>query len=196
MRVILILFLFSLSHCGYNWGHETRELPGGHKTVYVEMFKNQTKELGLESQFQKALANELQRSGFAIVTNRNQAEVIIKGDVLAASVMGTASESSFKSRDFSNSDPTLRTTRNFQAPFFITYNLKMMANVRAIRSRDKQLIWQSTLSGSQTFQSARLRAEGLRSSNVLYNEARKKETIKLVAKEMMSDAFDRLTENF
>ncbi len=158
------------------------------------MFENNTQELGLESHFSQALIQELERSGFAIVTSREMAELVVKGSIVAASVVGSGSDPTFRAKDFS--DPTEKTTTNFSASFFPTYTFTATANVKAIRSRDKQLVWQTNVSGSQTYQSARLKRQGVRSSNVLYNQARKKETIKLVAKQMMSDAFDRMTENF
>ncbi len=196
MRIILWLTLLSLCHCGYNWGHQTRELPGGHKTVYVELFKNPTKELGLELYFAKAITQELERSGFAIVTDESIAELVIKGDILSADVVGAASSPNFNSIDYSGTTPATRENIPYSASFWTSYTVNLAVNLRAVRSRDKHLVWQSTISDSDSFQSSRLRRQGLRSSNVLYNEARKKQTIKLLAKEMMTDAFDRLTENF
>lgn len=197
MRVFVILPLLLLSHCGYNWGHQTRSLPGDHTTVYVELFKNPTKEIGLEAQFSQALIHELERSGFASVSSKDAAEIIIKGDILSATVTGQGADSSnFITKDYSSADLTKRSSETYTASYFTAYVVQVAVNLRAIRSRDKQMIWQTTLSGSKGFQASRLKRQGLRSSNVLYNEARKKQTIKLVAKEMMSDAFDRLTENF
>ncbi len=196
MRILSLLVLLGLSHCGYNWGHQTRDLPGGHKTVYVELFDNPTKELGLEADFAHALTQELERSGFAIVTNRDSAELIIKGDILSVDIVGKGSDPNFVSKDFSGNTIATRTATPYSASFFTAYSINIAVNLRAVRSRDKQLVWQSTFSGSEAFQSARLKRQGVRSSNVLYNEARKKQTIKLIAQQMMSDAFDRLTENF
>jgi hypothetical protein len=191
-RLLPLLFL-GLCQCGYNWGHQSRELPGGHKTVYVELFANPTQELGLEVYFAKALMQELQRSGFAIVTNKNNAELIIKGDVLSAEVTGGPSEPTFEAKDFAAPTPT---TRRYSAQYFASYSLRLSVNLRAIRSRDKKLVWQSTINGADSFRSARLRRQGLRSSNVLYNEARKKQTVRLIAQDMMNRAFDQMTENF
>lgn len=196
MKIILWAFLFGLSQCGYNWGHQTRKLPGGHRSVYVEMFENQTSEVGLESNFTQALMNELERSGFAIVTSKDQAELILQGNVLNAQVIGGyADPSNFYEKNYTTTDPSQK-SKIYTASFFYSYTVTLSANLKAIRSRDKQVIWQTNVNGSKDFQSSRLKRQGVRSSNVLYNQARKKETIKLVTKEMMSDAFDRLTENF
>lgn len=196
MKLILISLLFGLCQCGYNWGHHTRELPGGHKTVYVEMFDNQTKEVGLEAQLTHSLIQELERSGFALVTSKHNAEIIIQGSVLSAAVIGSGSSPNFVAKNFSSATPSERTSTNYTASFFTSYSVTIVANLKAVRSRDEQTIWQTSVRGLKSFQGARLKKQGVRSSNVLYNQARKKQTIKLIAREMMSDAFDRLTENF
>jgi len=196
MKLILLSLLLSLCQCGYNWGHQTRELPGGHKTVYVEMFENQTSEVGLEAQFTNALIQELERSKFALVTSKYMAEVVISGSILSATVVGSGSDVNFVAKDFSSATPTQRTSTAYTASYFSTYGMSVVTNLKVTRSRDKQLIWQSSVTGRKSFQAALLKKQGVRSSNVLYNQARKKQTIKLIAKEMMSDAFDRLTENF
>lgn len=187
----MILAFLGLSHCGYNWGRSTRELPGGHKTVYVELFENQSRHLGLETVFAQSLTRELERSGFAHVASKDSAELIIQGNVVTVDFKGRGSDPNFKSKDFSNG-----TSTTYSASFFTDYRMTISVNLRVIRSRDKQLIWQTNVRGQRAFQSARLKRQGIRSSNVLYNEARKKQTIRLIAQEMMSDAFDRMTENF
>ncbi len=197
MKWFFLVSLLSLCQCGYNWGHQTRELPGGHKTVYVEMFENTTQQVGVEIQMVRALTQELLRSGFVIVTTKDSAEVIIKGQVLSVEVIGGGSDpTSFVAKDFSPAAKAERTAVDYSASFFSIYTVRISANLRAIRSRDKHLIWQTNVSGFNTFESARLKRQGERSSNVLYNEARKKQTIKLIAIDMMSNAYDRLTENF
>lgn len=196
MRIVSVFLLFGLCQCGYNWGHGSRELPGGHKTVYIELFQNPTQELGLELQFAKALTQELERSGFALVSKKDVAELIIQGDVINAEVRGGLSNPKFEAKDYSGNSAATRSSIEYSASYFTSSSIRISVNLRAIRSRDKQLIWQTTVSGADSFQSARLKLQGIRSSNVLYNEARKKETIKLIAERMMSDAFDRMTENF
>jgi hypothetical protein len=198
MKTFILGFiaLLSLCQCGYNWGHSTRQLPDGYKTVFIEMFQNQSQLVGLEAQFSRALTQLFQRSGFAVVENKEAAELIIQGDIFNAEVVGGASIPSFVAKNYSSPDVTQRTSTRYQAPFFSSYTVRVSVNIKAIRSRDKQLIWQTTQTGAETFQGSRLKRQGLRSSNVLYNQARKKETVKTIARDMMNDVFDRLTENF
>jgi hypothetical protein len=196
MRAFLLIFFIFLTHCGYNWGYQNRSLPGGHKTVFVEMFKNQTQTPGIEAYFTDALNRELERSGFVTVTTKDKAELILEGEIIIVNNRGTATINSFLAKDFSNPDPDLRTTRKFPASMFTGYNVQVVTNVKAVRARDDRSIWQTSLNGQQNYRGALLLKQGVRSSNVLYNHSRKKQTIKLVAKDMMNEAFDRLTENF
>ncbi len=196
MKVALMLILLFLAQCGYNWGHSNRSLPGGHKTVFVEMFNNQTQTAGIEAFFTDALKMELERSGFVIVTTKEKAELILEGDIIIVDNKGISTINSFQAKDFSNADPIQRTSTKFQASMFNGYSVQVVTNLKAIRTRDDQSIWQTSLKGQQNYLGARLLKQGVRSSNVLYNHSRKKQTIKLIAKDMMNEAFDRLTENF
>ncbi len=164
--------------------------------MFVEMFKNQTQTPGIEAYFTDALNRELERSGFVTVTTKDKAELILEGEIIIVNNRGTATINSFLAKDFSNPDPDLRTTRKFPASMFTGYNVQVVTNVKAVRARDDRSIWQTSLNGQQNYRGALLLKQGVRSSNVLYNHSRKKQTIKLVAKDMMNEAFDRLTENF
>lgn len=198
MRIVLWILFFGLTHCGYNWGHSTRELPGGHKTIYVEIFENQTQEPGVEHNFTQALIKELERSGFAIVTTKDQAELVVQGSIISLSHSGGGSDRNFESKDFSRAPngAITSTSNKYRASFYTSYNLKVVTNLQVYRSRDKQLIWQTALTGGRAYNGALLLKQGVRSSNVLYNQSRKKQTIALIAEDMMGEAFDQLTENF
>lgn len=201
MKLILPLLLLSLSSCGYNWGHKGRQLPGGHKTVYIETFKNRSEDVGAEAAFTKALMRELERSGFAIVTSKNAAELMITGEIISTNVVSAGSEPGFVSQNYVSDtdtvqDETLNTHTNYNASFFTIFILSATANIRAVRLRDQQVLWRTNISGSRTYRGSRLKKQGLRSSNVLYNHSRRKQTMELIANNMMSEAFDRLTENF
>ena len=191
MKYLWILALLGLSHCGYNWGHSTRDLPGGHKTVFVEIFENISSEPGVEHMFTQALTRELARSGFAIVTSKDTAELIIKGNIIALDVAGGGATKGLVANDFQNN-----VSSQFDAFFFTLQNIGITTNIKVYRSRDEQLIWQTAVKGQDVALGSLLRRQGVRSSNVLYNQSRKKQTIKLIAQRMMNEAFDRMTEKF
>ena len=155
------------------------------------MFENQSQEVGAETYFTQALINELQRSGFIIVTDKSSAEVVINGTILGVLNTGAGSFSTFY-----KTDHIAKKSAPYSASMFTEYLLTVSANIRANRTRDDKMIWQTFLRNQKNYRGPRLKKDGLRSSNPLYNQSTKKQTIKLIANEMMSEAFDRLTENF
>ncbi|MCJ8277713.1 MAG: LptE family protein [Bdellovibrionales bacterium] len=191
MKLLAFLALLSLSACAYNIGYANRSLPGGHKTVFVQMFDNTSEQVGAEPVFTQALMSELQRSGFVTVTDKNSAELIISGTILTANSAGTASVPTFYKTDHAN-----QTAYSYNASMFLEYLLTVSANVQAKRSRDDKVIWQTYLQHQKNYRGSQIKKDGLRSSNALYNQSAKKQTMKLVAREMMAEVFDRLTENF
>lgn len=189
--LVLLAALLSLPRCAYQLGHSTRSLPEGHKTIFIEMFKNNSAEVGAEASFTQALMQELQRSGFAVVTSKDAAELIIKGTLLSI-----YSNDSSPIPRFFTADHSAGTSRAYNATLFRSFDLNVQANLKAIRARDQKLIWQTSLNGRKTYRGSELTKQGVRSSNVLYNQSRRAQTVKLIAQEMMQEAFDRFTETF
>lgn len=191
MKLLVFSLLLGFSACSYKLGHEDRSIPGGHKTVFVNMFENQSQEVGAEAFFTNALINELQRSGFILVTEKDSAEVVIDGLILNVQNSGSVSIPTFYEVDHLNNQ-----AKSFRASMFTEYLLSVSANLKVKRTRDSKVIWQTYLKSQKGYRGPLLKKDGLRSSNPLYNQSTKTQTMKLLAKEMMEEAFDRLTENF
>ena len=196
MKLFTFLAALCLCSCAYNIGHANRTLPGGHKTVFVNMFENTSQEVGAEGLFTQALINQLQRSGFITVTDKNAAEIIIDGTILDVLNSGGASFSTFYKTKHPTPTDSTSAAQAYTASMFTEYLLSVSANIQAKRTRDNKVIWQTFLNNQENYQGPKLRKDGLRSSNALYNQSAKKQTMKLIAKDMMREAFDRLTENF
>ena len=197
--VLRILFALYLSGCAYTWGHKNRGIPGGYKTVYVKMFENRTSDVGVEAGFTQALMVELERAGFIAVTSKNAAELILEGTVLNITSNPGSITVPFRQVNHVGSAQQCENADGictYDAPYADLYILNVSANLRAVRAVDKSVVWQTSISRSKNFRGALLTRQGVRSSNVLYNQSRKKQTIQLIAKDMMREAFDRLTENF
>lgn len=200
MKLFKGLAFLCLCQCGYNWGQGNRHLPGGHKTVYVEMFDNNSSEVGAEASFTQALTQSLERSGFAIVSTKDSAELHIKGTILDVLSLDSlpANRNFYKNNYVTDAQGNVTSTSAdvYTAHYFTVYNMRVSANLQAVRTRDKQMIWQTSLSGEKSYRGSVLKKDGIRSSNVLYNQSQRKQTMELIAKDMMQEAFDRLTENF
>ena len=187
MKLYLFTAFLFLSSCGYNWGHYNRSLPGGYKTIYVQQFDNTSKEVGIEGFFTNAMIREFQRSGFTVVTDKNSAELILHGTISSVDYIGSRSRTDF---------PTTRSGVIFNSSLFTQYRVHVLSNLKVTKSIDNTVVWQTTLQGDKHFQGPQLFESGLRASNPLYGQSVREQTLKLVAKEMMNDAFDQLTENF
>lgn len=185
MRLIMLGLLLINSACVYNWGHGDRALPDGYKSVFVEIFDNKTQEVGVEIDFTNAMIKEIERSGFAVVTDKHSAELILSGSILSVTFTGSASATG------SGAFPD-----NPTASLFTNYVFNAMTTIKVRRSSDNKVIWTTNVTGTSNYQSSNLTQAGLRSSNPLYNQSSRKQTAKIVAKNMMTEAFDRLTETF
>ena len=103
--VLVLVFATLLGGCGYKWGYRGRQLPGGSHSVHVAVLKNQTDLLGLGVAFTQALNKELERSGFAHLSPKEKAQLLIKGRVISASVEGSGSDPHFVGRIFQARTP-------------------------------------------------------------------------------------------
>ncbi len=185
------LFFCLLSSCGYNWGPGNRSLPGGYKNVFVEIFKNSTNELGAEFEFTQAMKTEMERSDFVNVTLKKNADIIISGHIINVTNLDSGSQPTFFKVDYET-----KKAHPYKAPLFTIYKMQVNVNLKAIRVNDKKVLWQTLVKGEKTYRGSQLGRQGIRSSNVLYNESRRKQTIKMIARNMMEEAFDLLVEDF
>ena len=74
--VIILIGGLTLSACGYRFAG-SGSLPGGTKTVFVDMLENRTAETGIENTFTADLRYEFVRNKMA--ATRNKAEGILSG---------------------------------------------------------------------------------------------------------------------
>ncbi len=186
-----LLLLGVLASCGYNWGPGKRSLPGGYKNVFIEIFKNSTNELGAEFSFTQALKKEMERSGFVNVTQKEKAELIITGHIINITNLDSGSQPTFFQVNYET-----RQALPYKAPMFTIYKMQVNTNIKVIQASDKKVLWQTMIRGEKTYRGSQLNRQGVRSSNILYNESRRKQTMRKIAQDMMEEAFDLLVENF
>lgn len=75
---IILLLGVMLSACGYRFAG-SGALPGGTKTIFVDVFKNQTAETGIENIFTEDFRYEFIRS--KIFAGQDEAEAILSGEI-------------------------------------------------------------------------------------------------------------------
>ena len=205
----LPLLLLELGCASYHFGHYKRTFPGGYDRVAIPVFQNKTSITGIESYFTQALRMEFERSGMSLVTSKADAQVILEGSVDTASFNGSAPTSY-------SADPTGIQTPNappyptagyptgpaypnplpLGATLNKTYTSNSMVTIVARKVSDNKVLWTSTFTSSRNYSAPLLGSPSLTGANALYNEISRTDTIQKQAKDMMTEAHDRLTENF
>ncbi len=177
-----MLFMLLLASCAYRLGSPDRGLPGGYRQVYIPMFKNMSQEPGIEVAFTNALIQEFESAKIARVTDAAQAEVIVEATIEKAQTS--------PSGDFiDESLPTGVLTAD-------SYAIAVEVGITLKRSSDRSVLWKSSFVGNKSFSASKVTVAGVNSVNPLYNLSAKRQNIDQLAATMMSEAHDRMTENF
>ena len=132
MRIISVLLLLLLSGCGYHTPGASDTWVGGEaRTLYVQLFDNQTIEPYLENYITDALIAELAVSRlFELTENPGKADVRLVGAVKTF----TDSASSYGSSDQ-----------------ITEYSATMAIAVRLLDKNSSDIIWQQNLSRSEDY---------------------------------------------
>ena len=81
---MLILYCALVTGCGYRFAGGG-SFPAGIKTVFVEIFENNTSETGIEQKFTNDLIYEITRNGSVRFASRDSADGIISGVIVSSS---------------------------------------------------------------------------------------------------------------
>ena len=187
MSLKLLAFLLIFTGCAYSWGPNKRELPGGHKKVYVRVFQNQTQEVGMETELTNAFSQELARSGVGELTEESEAEVTLVGTIHTLDYLGL-------------SPITLPGRRS--TTLFSEYQTRMTVVLKILDKNDKE-IWQGQFLGEKNYKAPQLVGDAsqpngtsLRTANPLYNQNARRQVVRVIAKDLAAEAVSRMTENF
>jgi hypothetical protein len=171
-----------LTGCAYRLGSPDRSLPGGYRQVFVPMFKNKTYEPSVEVAFTNSLIMEFERSKIGRVTDSHQAEVLVEGEI--------------ESIAYNASPPSTGSSLPTGAVLSPQYQILISARVTLRRNSDKSVLWSGTFKGERNYNAPFVTGAGINTVNPLYNLAARRQNIEAAAAEMMSEAHDRMTENF
>ncbi len=120
--VALGCFALALSGCGYSFGTLPAQDRDGPWLVFVPVFSNQTMESGLEAVLTNALRQELSlRSGFELA-GRDEADLIIRGDTVAAVVSPAAFSEDFLA---------------------LKYRIEVVARIEAVLVDTGEIVWRA-----------------------------------------------------
>jgi hypothetical protein len=149
------------------------------------MFKNKSAEVGIEPLFTNSLITHFERSRAAHVVDKDGAPAVLEGTIM------TVNTSQGAVQDSSNL-PTLPS----QAVLVSSYRLQVSANIILRRKSDDKIIWQGTFSNEKVYSSPVIGTAVVNSADATYNQSARIQAIGLLAEEMMTEAHDRITENY
>ena len=196
--------------CGsYELGHGKRAVPGGYDKIAVPMFKNRTPEVGIEAYFTQNLRSEFERSRLAKVVGKNEAQVILEGVISKVSYTPAAQTSNAKYDLQAPSPipypnhPEITSPLPDNTILNTQYATSLVVDIIARKVSDNSVLWRGSFTGQRQYLAPLLGtprlasgAPALNTSSPLYNQSSRTDVISRMAKEMMSEAHDRLTENF
>lgn len=182
MKKARFVFIFLLLGCAYRFGPHQRQLPGGHQKIFVKIFENRTQEVGIETEFTNACIQELSRSGLATVTTEANADVVLEGVIHAVSYLGKSAV---------GFETTPGQSRSLIREYQTHVNL-----VFKIVDQQKKELWQGQILGEKNYKAPQLQTMGLSTANPLYNQSARRQVLRMIAKEIATEAVGDMTENF
>lgn len=175
-------------------GQGDRKIPGGYELISVPLFKNQTGEVGAEVYFTNAMIEEVERNGMAKVRPRADAQAIIEGAVTSINVVQGGQVV------LAESAKELLSTNRYvpgeQIGMASEYRAIVGIEMRLKRISDGAVLWSGTYSGERRFGATQVFQSQLNSINATYNQSGRHQTLELLSKAMMAEAYESMVENF
>lgn len=183
LRILIFsAFLFSVS-CAYQWGSRDRALPGGYKQIAVPIFKNKSKEVGVETDFTNAMIQKIASSRVATVSDESVSPLVLHGEIAAITVTRGLGASRVENLPK-------------DAILSAEYTINISTSVQLLRQSDQKVVWQGHFALQRVYLAPRIGTAVVNSANALYNQSQRQETIRVMADELMGEAHDRMTETF
>lgn len=196
-KILMAFFVCALlSSCAYRWGFTDRKLPGAYDQVAVPIFDNKSEEVGVELDFTNAFVNRMERSKAAHIVDKNLAPAVVEGSVervqvlLGSGVTGTSQDDTSPNKN--KEIPKLPE----QAVLTTEYRVVVTVKVQLRRTSDQSILWLSTFQSEKSYQGPRIGTKIVNSADATYNQSGRRDTIQRLAEEMMTEAHNRMTENF
>lgn len=171
--------------CGYRFGISDRTLPGGYSQVAIPVFKNKSQDVGVEMYFTNSLIRRFSRSQVARVSDKESSPLVLLGSI---EKIETVQESVTTNQ----ANPRLP-----DATVLATlYRLRVRANILLKRKSDDRILWEGSFTNERIYYPPQIGSAIVNSANATYNHSARMNTLSQLAEEMMTEAHDRITENF
>ncbi len=190
MRHILSLLLVLLIAvgCSYRFGSSGRKIPGGYTLVSVPVFQNKTKTVGIEAFFTRSMIDEIERSRLGQVTDREESQVIIEGTLNSVELIKGSEVSRDTGGNFAELPEGATLARE--------YRVIVRSTILLRKTSDMSVLWTSSFTGERRYPAAIVTRQVINTVNPLYNQNAQIESIRIVARDLVAEAFEQMTENF
>ncbi len=189
-RRLFTLFFLSVvvSACAYRFGMRERAFPGGYTQIAVPVFKNVSSEPGIEVLFTTAMIEEIEQSRVGRLTPANESQLTLRGKIINIRYVagGVVKGEGKGNLPHLPQDSVLATE----------YRILAVVDVELVRISDQKSLWAGRFEGERSYSAPQMTLSTANSVNPLYNQSARYQNIGLMAKDMMSEAHDRMTENF
>ncbi|MCB0351090.1 MAG: LptE family protein [Bdellovibrionales bacterium] len=178
-----------LTGCAYRFGYMQRDLPGGYKEVAIPVFQNKTGQVAIEGYFTNELIRQFSRSQVAKVADPDHAPVTIEGKINSVEFIhrGQVDGNNPGDSQVRNPENTVLT---------LEYRVLVNATVLLRRNSDQKVLWQGAFDNESVYSAPQVGIKIANSVNPLYNNSARVDVIARMARDMMAEAHDRMTENF
>lgn len=172
----------ALTGCAYSWGPGERAIPGGYKQVFIPVFKNYSMEPGIEVDFTNSLRLEFERSKVARLAGPETSEAEVLGEIMSV--------------HYNPLVPNVGGTLPTGTVLASQYEIVLQVKVTLRRRSDLKVLWTSTFDNSRNYLAPQVTMAGVNSVDPLYNLSSRRQNIQQMSQNLMSQAYDRLSENF
>ena len=176
--------------CAYKLRNGAEPLPGDVKRIQIPLFKNESREAGAEIYYTNALKQEALRSRTAHVENNEaDADAVLQGTITSIEVIA----------DESVADSRISTDRPYLpdgSVLALLYKVTAVIDLVLKKRGSNVVLWSGNFKQTKNFPAAQITLPVINTSNSLYNQSAKRQTLDALSKEMMQAAFDRMLEKF
>lgn len=165
-------------------------MPGQIKKLQIPMFENKSTEPNIEVAFTNSLKDEALKSRLVQLENLKQdAEAVLQGTIINIDVIAN--------------DTVVEADKNTEAIYMPRgtilakeYKVTVDIKLELIKKDSEQILWSGNFKQFKNYSAPQITLPSLNTSNSLYNQSAKRQTLESLAKEMMQAAYDRMLENF
>lgn len=165
--ILIGLLALLLSGCGYRLQGRSDALPGGVRTVHVELFRNMTYEPFVDNSVTNQVVQRFARHGrLDIVEQRARAEAVLGGRILGYSNAALSYDSDDEIAE---------------------YRAKMVVEAVLRRTDNGEVLWKGTVAWEEDY---------FASNDKVVQDDRERAAIEVVSRRLADEIFSRAIDNF